>query len=57
MLTGYADLVEQSGHLSNIDLVVAKPASLEELRRAIFDVLMRDRNLKVPEPAPLAGAM
>lgn len=47
MLTGFADLVSDAGTPnSNIDLVVAKPASLEELRRAIFVVFTRERDAK-----------
>ena len=58
MLTGFADMVGKAGiHASNIDLVIAKPASLEELRRAIFDVLMRDRHQDATDLEPLAEAM
>ncbi len=40
LLTGFEDLAEDTGiGNSSIDLVVTKPASLEELRRAIFTVL------------------
>jgi signal transduction histidine kinase len=49
ILTGFVDLAgEASGPGSNIDLILAKPASLEELRRAIFEVFTRDRGGQVP---------
>jgi len=42
LLTGYAELADVAGACTpSVDLVVAKPATLEELRRAIFDVLTR----------------
>lgn len=44
MLTGFADLLsEPGGSNPNIDVVLAKPASLEELRRAIFEAFTRGR--------------
>ena len=50
MLTGFVDLAGQaSGPGSNIDLILAKPASLEELRRAIFEVFTRDRSRQIPK--------
>jgi hypothetical protein len=50
MLTGFVDLAsETSGPGSNIDLILAKPASLEELRRAIFEVFTRDRTSQVAD--------
>ena len=49
MLTGFADLVgDASGPNTNIDLVLAKPASLEELRRAIFVVFTRGQGAAAP---------
>lgn len=45
MLTGFADLLsDPSAANPNIDVVLAKPASLEELRRAIFEALTRSRD-------------
>jgi signal transduction histidine kinase len=44
LLTGFEALAGEKGACTpSIDIVVAKPASLEELRRAIFDVLTSDR--------------
>jgi signal transduction histidine kinase len=52
ILTGFVDLAgEASGPGSNIDLILAKPASLEELRRAIFEVFTRDRSGPIPKDA------
>lgn len=55
MLTGFADLVGDIGVSANIDRVLAKPASLEELRRAIFEVFTRERYIKLSDlnaPSP-----
>ncbi|EDY18739.1 histidine kinase [Chthoniobacter flavus Ellin428] len=49
MLTGFADLVGEAGPGTNIDRVLAKPASLEELRRAIFEVFTQDRLVKLSD--------
>ncbi len=39
MLTGFADLINETGERSeNVDLVLSKPARLDELRRAILEV-------------------
>jgi len=43
LLTGFEHLAEEGACTPSIDIVVAKPASLEELRRAIFDVLTSER--------------
>jgi len=40
MLTGFADLISDAGMRSkDVDLVLSKPARLEDLRRAIADVM------------------
>jgi FixJ family two-component response regulator len=40
MLTGFADLINETGRRSeNVDLIVSKPARLEDLRRAILEVM------------------
>jgi DNA-binding response OmpR family regulator/anti-sigma regulatory factor (Ser/Thr protein kinase) len=53
MLTGFADLVgDASGPNTNIDLVLAKPASLEELRRAIFVVFTRNKSAGTQTATP-----
>jgi signal transduction histidine kinase len=40
MLTGFADLINETGRRSeNVDVIVSKPARLEDLRRAILEVL------------------
>jgi signal transduction histidine kinase len=40
MLTGFADLINETGQRSeNVDLIVSKPARLEDLRRAILKVM------------------
>jgi signal transduction histidine kinase len=40
MLTGFADLINETGQRSeNVDLIVSKPARLEDLRRAILEVM------------------
>jgi signal transduction histidine kinase len=53
MLTGFADLVGDSADANdprfNFDLLLAKPSSLEELRRAIFEVLTRERAQAAPK--------
>lgn len=43
LLTGFGDLLEeQGGCTASIDLVVAKPATLTDLRQAIFRVMTRE---------------
>jgi signal transduction histidine kinase len=43
MLTGFADLINETGDRSkNVDLVLSKPARLEDLRKAILEVMPRD---------------
>ncbi len=43
MLTGFADLMTESGQPSkNVDLVLSKPARLDDLRRAILSVIPED---------------
>ena len=40
MLTGFADLVNETGQRSkNVNLVLSKPARLDDLRRAILEVM------------------
>ena|SRR5256885_4931052 len=40
LLTGFADLVSQTDkESSDVDLVLSKPARLDDLRKAIFDVM------------------
>jgi signal transduction histidine kinase len=40
MLTGFADLMDATGETSdNVDLVLSKPARLDDLRRAILEVI------------------
>ncbi|PYJ44504.1 MAG: hypothetical protein DME86_00170 [Verrucomicrobia bacterium] len=40
MLTGFADLLTETGRRSeNVDLIVSKPARLEDLRKAILKVM------------------
>jgi len=39
LLTGFADLAQTDKNSSDIDLVLSKPASLDDLRKAIFDVM------------------
>ncbi len=40
MLTGFADLINETGQRSeNVDLIVSKPARLDDLRRAIREVM------------------
>jgi CheY-like chemotaxis protein len=42
MLTGFADLINESGgRPKNVDLVLSKPARLDDLRKAIFDVIVQ----------------
>jgi CheY-like chemotaxis protein len=42
LLTGFADLVNQtSDQSSDVDLVLSKPARLDDLRKAIFEVMCR----------------
>jgi CheY-like chemotaxis protein len=50
LLTGFEDYGDETGtrSVSNIDLIVRKPASLEELRRAILEVLSPARVELVP---------
>jgi signal transduction histidine kinase len=43
MLTGFADLIDESaGRLKNIDLVLSNPARLDDLRKAIFEVMVQN---------------
>jgi CheY-like chemotaxis protein len=43
MLTGFVDLINESGGRSkNVDLVLSKPARLDDLRKAIFDVMVQN---------------
>jgi signal transduction histidine kinase len=43
MLTGFADLINESGgRPKNVDLVLSKPARLDDLRKAIFDVIVQN---------------
>ena len=43
MLTGFADLINESGgRPKNVDLVLTKPARLDDLRKAIFDVIVQN---------------
>lgn len=43
MLTGFADLIHESGgRPKNVDLVLSKPARLDDLRKAIFDVIVQN---------------
>lgn len=39
MLTGFADLIEGDGRPKNVDLVLSKPARLDDLRRAILEAM------------------
>ena len=40
LLTGFADLVSETDkQSSDVDLVLSKPASLDDLRKAIFEVM------------------
>jgi ActR/RegA family two-component response regulator len=40
MLTGFADLMDATGETSDsVDLVLSKPARLDDLRRAILEVI------------------
>ena len=49
LLTGFEDYGDETGSSpTNIDLIVRKPASLEELRRAILEVLSPARVELVP---------
>jgi signal transduction histidine kinase len=42
LLTGFADLINETSRRSNdVDLVVSKPARLDDLRKAIFEVMCR----------------
>jgi signal transduction histidine kinase len=42
LLTGFADLVNETSRQSgNVDLVLSKPARLDDLRKAIFEVMCR----------------
>ena len=44
MLTGFADVINETGRRSeNVDLIVSKPARLEDLRRAILEVMPKLR--------------
>jgi len=43
LLTGFTDLVNQtSNQSSDVDLVLSKPARLDDLRKAIFEVMCRN---------------
>ena len=43
MLTGFADLINETGDCSkNVDLVLSKPARLDDLRKAILEVMPQD---------------
>jgi signal transduction histidine kinase len=43
MLTGFVDLINESdGRSKNVDLVLSKPARLNDLRNAIFDVMTQN---------------
>jgi signal transduction histidine kinase len=44
MLTGFADLINETGQRSeNVDLIVSKPARLDDLRRAIREVMPKPK--------------
>jgi Signal transduction histidine kinase regulating C4-dicarboxylate transport system len=48
MLTGFADLPNDKGRRSeNVDLIVSKPARLDDLRRAILQVLPKLKHRRV----------
>lgn len=52
MLTGFADLPNDKGRRSeNVDLIVSKPARLEDLRRAILRVLPKMKHPRSPSKA------
>jgi signal transduction histidine kinase len=56
MLTGFADLINETGRRSeNVDLIVSKPARLEDLRRAILEVMpkLKRRRAQVSATATL----
>ena len=43
MLTGFADLMLEGNHSTeNVDLVLSKPARLDDLRKAIMEVMARE---------------
>ena len=51
MLTGFADLIHANGGPSrHVDLVMSKPARLDDLRRAILEVIPESENSAAPEP-------
>ena len=62
MLTGFADLLTETGRRSeNVDIIVSKPARLEDLRKAILKVVpklkRRDSHLSAHSSSrPAAGS-
>jgi len=59
MLTGFADLINETGQRSeNVDLIVSKPARLDDLRKAILKVMPKskrdDSQIKGRSPQPAA---
>ena len=57
MLTGFADLINETGRRSeNVDLIVSKPARLDDLRKAILKVMPKskrdDSQIKGRSPQP-----
>jgi signal transduction histidine kinase len=51
MLTGFADLIHANGGPSrHVDLVMSKPARLDDLRRAILEVIPESEISAAPEP-------
>ena len=59
MLTGFADLINESGGRSeNVDLIVSKPARLDDLRKAILKVMPKskrgDSQTRARKPEPVA---
>ncbi|HEY2101718.1 MAG TPA: response regulator [Chthoniobacterales bacterium] len=56
MLTGFADLIHETGRRSeNVDLIVSKPARLEDLRRAILEVMPKLRRHQARAKATETG--
>lgn len=57
MLTGFADLMLEGNHSTeNVDLVLSKPARLDDLRKAIMEVMSREPcPAKKCEPVLLAA--
>jgi signal transduction histidine kinase len=55
MLTGFADLIEGNGRPKDVDLVLSKPARLDDLRRAILEV-MSEANVSNRSPRRPSGA-